>query len=98
MDSIIYHSPTSSSHRLLFPTTYCATATTINDEASLESIANGTWQSFDPNDFVTSWMSSYRRYDAAKLCAMMMMHGLQQRLNQDATLNRICVLTVGPVT
>lgn len=65
----------------------------IRDQAGIEAIAKGEWSpaSEDP-----SWRSGYRRYGAAKLCAMMMMHELQDRMSRDASLGRICILAVDP--
>ncbi|KAK7959422.1 short-chain dehydrogenase [Apiospora aurea] len=66
--------------------------TLIPDQASFEALANGTWGSAsDP-----LWRAGYRRYAAAKLCAMTMVHELQHRLAADPILSRVCVLAVDP--
>jgi len=58
-----------------------------------ESLAKGTWSPPEDSPTVASGM---RRYGAGKLCEVMMMHELQQRLNQDSSLSNISVLAVDP--
>ncbi|KAI1747596.1 putative short-chain dehydrogenase [Xylaria castorea] len=67
--------------------------TLIRDQHTFEAIARGAWNpiSEDP-----SWRSGYRRYGAAKLCAMMMMLNLQRRMSQDVALSQVCILAVDP--
>ncbi|KAJ4351429.1 uncharacterized protein N0V89_006771 [Didymosphaeria variabile] len=79
-------------HKIFFPK-LSSEDNLMRDEATFEAIGKGTWKPFVGNQ---SWMGGYCRYGAAKLCAMMMMHELQHRLNQDAALSRICVLAVDP--
>ncbi|KAF2118046.1 putative short-chain dehydrogenase [Lophiotrema nucula] len=63
--------------------------TIVEDGARMEAIAKGTWSSAKEDP---SWPASHRRYGAAKLCLIMMMHELQQRLDQDPALNKVCIL------
>ncbi|KAI1457497.1 putative short-chain dehydrogenase [Annulohypoxylon moriforme] len=69
--------------------------TFISDAASYEAIAKGT---FSPATEDASFRGGFRRYGAAKLFLIMMQHELQQRLNADPTLSKICVLGVDPGT
>lgn len=65
----------------------------IRDRAAIEAIAKGNWSSTSE---YPAWLSGYRRYGAAKLCAMMMVHELQHRMSRDAALGRVCILAVDP--
>ncbi|KAG6354851.1 hypothetical protein INS49_003932 [Diaporthe citri] len=65
----------------------------IRDQADIEAIARGNWSLASDGP---AWRSGYRRYGAAKLCAMMMVHELQDRMSRDASLGNICVLAVDP--
>lgn len=65
----------------------------IVERDSVEAIAKGAWS---PMAEDWTWFSGYRRYGAAKLCAMMMAHELQHRLSQDAALSSVRVLAVDP--
>lgn len=67
--------------------------TVIHDKASFEAIANGTWSSAKQDP---SWRSGFRRYGAAKLFLIMMMHELQSRLDRDPALANLCILGVDP--
>ncbi|KAK4164100.1 hypothetical protein QBC43DRAFT_318715 [Cladorrhinum sp. PSN259] len=67
--------------------------TILHDAAGFEAIAKGTWSSAEED---ASWVSGYRRYGAAKLLVIMMMHELQRRLDRDPALRNICVLGVDP--
>lgn len=67
----------------------------IDDQASFEAISKGTWSSPQEDP---SFRSGFRRYGAAKLFLIMMMHELQHRMNQDPSLNQICILGVDPGT
>lgn len=66
-----------------------------DDVAGFDAIAKGTWSSSTED---ASYRSGYRRYGAAKLFLIMMMHELQQRMNQDSALKNVCVLGVDPGT
>ena len=67
--------------------------TFVYDEAGFEAIAKGTWSSAKEDQ---SFRSGFRRYGAAKLFLIMMMHELQRRIDQETTLKNICVLGVDP--
>ncbi|KAI2464612.1 putative short-chain dehydrogenase [Annulohypoxylon bovei var. microspora] len=69
--------------------------TFVHDEASFEAIAKGTWSSAQDDP---SWISGYRRYGAAKLFSIMMIHELQRRIDRDPVLNKVCILGVDPGT
>ncbi|KAI0386308.1 putative short-chain dehydrogenase [Hypomontagnella monticulosa] len=69
--------------------------TVVHDEASFEGIAKGTWSSAQEDP---SWRSGYRRYGAAKLFSIMMIHELQRRLDRDPVLKNVSVLGVDPGT
>ncbi|KAI8635326.1 putative short-chain dehydrogenase [Xylariaceae sp. FL1651] len=69
--------------------------TILHDEASFEAIARGTWSSAQEDP---SWLSGYRRYGAAKLFSVMMVHELQRRMDGDPVLNKVCILGVDPGT
>lgn len=67
----------------------------VNDAATFESVAKGTWSPAleDP-----SFRSGFRRYGAAKLYLVMMIHELQRRMDRDPVLNKISILGVDPGT
>ena len=67
--------------------------TLIHDKSRFEDISKGKWSSTSEDP---SWKSGYRRYGAAKLCAMMMVHELQRRMNTDPLLKNISILAVDP--
>ncbi|KAK0747392.1 putative short-chain dehydrogenase [Apiosordaria backusii] len=67
----------------------------VHDAARFEAIAKGTWSSATEDP---SWLSGFRRYGAAKLFLIMMIHELQRRLDRDEALKNICVLGVDPGT
>ncbi|KAI0885805.1 putative short-chain dehydrogenase [Annulohypoxylon maeteangense] len=69
--------------------------TFVHDEASFEAIAKGTWSSAQEDP---SWRSGYRRYGAAKLFSIMMIHELQRRMDRDPVLNKVSILGVDPGT
>lgn len=69
--------------------------TTVHDQAGLEAIAKGTWSSAEEDP---SWRSGFRRYGAAKLFEVMMIHELQRRLDRDPALSNISILGVDPGT
>ncbi|KAI9155029.1 Short-chain dehydrogenase iccH [Paramyrothecium foliicola] len=58
-----------------------------------ESLAKGTWSS--PQEEPSS-LSGQRRYGAAHLCEVMLMHELQNRLDKDPKLSNISVLGLDP--
>lgn len=65
----------------------------VRDEAGLEAIAKGTWSSAQEDP---SWRSGARRYGAAKLFLVMLIHELQRRLDRDPVLGNISILGVDP--
>lgn len=69
--------------------------TIIHDEGSIEAIANGEWSASASEP---GWRSGFRRYGASKLCLIMMIHSLQQRLDRDPSLSKVCILGVDPGT
>lgn len=69
--------------------------TVVHDQAGFEAIARGTWSSAQEDP---SWRSGYRRYGAAKLFSVMMIHELQKRSDHDPVLSNICILSVDPGT
>ncbi|KUI54256.1 Short-chain dehydrogenase TIC 32, chloroplastic [Cytospora mali] len=69
--------------------------TFVHDDASFEAIAKGTWSSAEEDP---SWRSGFRRYGAAKLFLIMMVHELQRRMDRDPVLGNICILGVDPGT
>lgn len=69
--------------------------TFLDDEASIDAIAKGTWSSAAE---APGFRGGYRRYGASKLFLVMMMHSLQTRLTHDPALGRLCVLGVDPGT
>lgn len=66
-----------------------------HDETSFEAIAKGTWSTVEED---SSWHSGFRRYGAAKLFSIMMVHELQRRIDRDPALKNICILGVDPGT
>ncbi|TGJ81186.1 hypothetical protein E0Z10_g7583 [Xylaria hypoxylon] len=60
---------------------------------NIESIANGTWC---PNDVAKPEISGGRRYGVAKMCAIMMIAELQQRLDSDPALQGVSIVGVDP--
>ncbi|KAI0852724.1 putative short-chain dehydrogenase [Daldinia vernicosa] len=69
--------------------------TFVNDQASFEAIAKGTWSSAQEDP---SWRGGFRRYGASKLFLIMMIHELQRRMNLDPVLSNVCILGVDPGT
>lgn len=69
--------------------------TILQDEAGFNAIAKGCWSSAEEDP---SWCSGFRRYGAAKLFLIMMMHELQRRVDKDPTLKNISILGVDPGT
>lgn len=69
--------------------------TIIDDESSVEAIAKGIWSSSSAEH---GWRSGFRRYGASKLFLVMMIHSLQQRLDHDPNLSKVCILGVDPGT
>jgi NAD(P)-dependent dehydrogenase (short-subunit alcohol dehydrogenase family) len=67
----------------------------LQNEDSFAAIAKGDWS---PAQEDPSWASGFRRYGAAKLFLIMMMHELQRRVNQDPSLKNISILGVDPGT
>ncbi|KAK8009324.1 hypothetical protein PG991_011875 [Apiospora marii] len=67
--------------------------TVLQDQATVGHIARGTWC---PAKDDPSFRPAFRRYGAAKLFLVMMVHELQRRLNRDAALSNVCVLGVDP--
>ncbi|KAI9691309.1 MAG: hypothetical protein M1820_009772 [Bogoriella megaspora] len=65
----------------------------VQDAASFDAIAKGTWSSAAED---SSFRSGFRRYGASKLFLTMMQHELQSRLNADTPLSQIAVLGVDP--
>ena len=65
------------------------------DAAGFDAIAKGTWS---PATEDSSFRGGFRRYGAAKLFLIMMMHELQQRANSDPTLGNLSVVGVDPGT
>ncbi|KAI0903203.1 putative short-chain dehydrogenase [Ustulina deusta] len=69
--------------------------TVIQDQSTIDAIARGSWSSAEEDP---SWKSGYRRYGAAKLFSVMMIHELQSRMDRDPVLNNVCILGVDPGT
>ncbi|GAP88935.1 putative short-chain protein [Rosellinia necatrix] len=69
--------------------------TTVQDQSVINAIARGSWSSAEEDP---SWKSGYRRYGAAKLFSIMMIHELQSRMNRDPTLKEVSILGVDPGT
>lgn len=69
--------------------------TVLQEPATVDAIARGSWSSAQEDP---SWKSGYRRYGSAKLFSIMMIHGLQSRMNHDANLQNVCILGVDPGT
>lgn len=67
--------------------------TIVQDQATFEAIAKGTWSSAKEEP---GFRGGIRRYGASKLFLIMMMHELQHRLNQDPALQNICILGIDP--
>ncbi|KAK8034822.1 hypothetical protein PG993_009817 [Apiospora rasikravindrae] len=65
----------------------------LQEQATVGEIARGTWCSAQE---VPSFRPAFRRYGAAKLFLVMMVHELQRRLDRDASLHNVCVLGVDP--
>ncbi|ROW11892.1 hypothetical protein VPNG_05003 [Cytospora leucostoma] len=58
-----------------------------------ESLAKGTWSLPTENP---SKEPGYRRYGASKLCEIMMIYELQERLDKDSKLSKVAVIGVDP--
>ncbi|KAK7739617.1 hypothetical protein SLS62_011246 [Diatrype stigma] len=69
--------------------------TVVHDQAGFEAIAKGTWSSAQEDP---TWQSEFRRYGAAKLFSVMIIHELQQPLDHDPVLSNIYILGVDPGT
>ncbi|KAI0118251.1 putative short-chain dehydrogenase [Nemania sp. FL0031] len=69
--------------------------TVVQDQSVIDAIARGSWSSAEEDP---SWKSGYRRYGAAKLFSIMMIHELQSRIDRDPVLNNVCILGVDPGT
>ncbi|KAI1390089.1 putative short-chain dehydrogenase [Hypoxylon trugodes] len=69
--------------------------TVVTDQAGFDAIAKGTWSSAKEDP---SWRSGFRRYGASKLFLVMMVYGLQRRMNTDPVLDNVCILGVDPGT
>lgn len=69
--------------------------TIIHDQSSIETIAKGEWSASSSEP---GWRSGFRRYGASKLFLVMMIHSLQQRLDRDPSLSKVCILGVDPGT
>ncbi|KAI1135575.1 putative short-chain dehydrogenase [Hypoxylon sp. FL0543] len=69
--------------------------TIVQDQSSIDAIARGSWSSAEEDP---SWKSGFRRYGAAKLFSVMMIHELQSRMDRDPTLKDVCILGVDPGT
>ncbi|KAI0441875.1 putative short-chain dehydrogenase [Xylaria telfairii] len=67
--------------------------TLVPDKDSIDAIAKGTWSSAKEDP---SWRSGFRRYGAAKLFSIMMIHELQRRLDKDPALNKVSIMGVDP--
>ncbi|KAI0398834.1 putative short-chain dehydrogenase [Xylaria palmicola] len=65
----------------------------VTDAASFDAIAKGEWS---PASEDASFRGGFRRYGASKLFLIMMQHELQERLDADPALNRICLLGLDP--
>lgn len=84
--------PRNASTRAFSDTRY---KTILSHPEDVTAIAKGTWSSTKQDP---SWRSGFRRYGAAKLFLLMMLHELQSRLSRDAAMKKICVLGVDPGT
>ncbi|CAM1506791.1 Fc.00g064320.m01.CDS01 [Cosmosporella sp. VM-42] len=60
---------------------------------SAEALAKGEWST--PQE-AGGWLNGYRRYGASKLCAVMLVHELADRLGRDPELSNISVLGLDP--
>ncbi|KAL2685325.1 hypothetical protein Neosp_006422 [[Neocosmospora] mangrovei] len=58
-----------------------------------EELAKGKWSRPDSGG---GWFTGYRRYGASKLCAVMLMHELANRLARDPELSRVSVVGLDP--
>ncbi|KAF7550255.1 hypothetical protein G7046_g8073 [Stylonectria norvegica] len=58
-----------------------------------EALAKGKWST--PQD-EGGWLTGFRRYAASKLCVVMFMHDLGDRLVEDPELSKICVIGLDP--
>ncbi|KAF4947025.1 hypothetical protein FSARC_14060 [Fusarium sarcochroum] len=58
-----------------------------------EELAKGKWSRPDSGG---GWLTGYRRYGASKLCAVMLMHELADRLARDPELSNITVTGLDP--
>ncbi|KAM0564190.1 hypothetical protein ACHAPJ_000399 [Fusarium lateritium] len=58
-----------------------------------EELAKGKWSRPDSGG---GWLTGYRRYGASKLCAVMLMHELANRLARDPKLSNITVAGLDP--
>ncbi|RSL48214.1 hypothetical protein CEP54_013043 [Fusarium duplospermum] len=58
-----------------------------------EELAKGKWSRPDSGG---GWYTGYRRYGASKLCAVMLMHELANRLARDPELSRVSVVGLDP--
>ncbi|KAK8066138.1 hypothetical protein PG997_012885 [Apiospora hydei] len=65
----------------------------LQEQATVGKIARGTWCSAQEDP---SFRPAFRRYGAAKLFLVMMVHELQRRLDRNASLRDVCVLGVDP--
>lgn len=66
-----------------------------SDAAGFDAVAKGTWSSAKED---SSWRGGARRYSAANLFKVMMIHELQRRLDLDPALANLCILGVDPGT
>ncbi|KAH7022868.1 hypothetical protein EDB80DRAFT_769768 [Ilyonectria destructans] len=60
---------------------------------SAEELAKGTWSTPEDGD---GWWTGFRRYGASKLCAVMLMHELANRIATDPALSDITVVGLDP--
>ncbi|KAH7171081.1 hypothetical protein EDB81DRAFT_189381 [Dactylonectria macrodidyma] len=60
---------------------------------SVEELAKGTWSTPEDGD---GWWTGFRRYGASKLCAVMLMHELANRIGTDLELSNITVVGLDP--
>ncbi|KAF7545148.1 hypothetical protein G7Z17_g9407 [Cylindrodendrum hubeiense] len=60
---------------------------------SVEELAKGTWSTPKDGD---GWWTGFRRYGASKLCAVMLMHELANRIGTDPDLSNITVVGLDP--
>ncbi|XDG02552.1 hypothetical protein ABKA04_002167 [Annulohypoxylon sp. FPYF3050] len=69
--------------------------TFFHDDDSVDAVAKGTWAT---NESASPEIAGGRRYGAAKMCIVMMIGELQQRLDADPVLKNISVVGVDPGT